>query len=262
MRRSPLVDAHCHFDLFPNPGQVLQEAEHNRIYSIAVTNTPSVFEPMRRLAKGLQYVRPAIGLHPELALVRSAELPIFERLVSETRYVGEVGLDYRIVAKPADRARQRAIFEAILRRCSDVGGRILTVHSRRAEADVVAALLDHRPGSFILHWYSGSFKVLTEAVAAGAYFSVNAAMVHSDRAKRLIREIPQDRILSESDGPFVDFQGRAASPSSVHDVITHLAQIWGIGKREAAQLVLQNFCRLLDPTSRSWIKATDLPPGF
>lgn len=246
MSGTALVDAHCHFDLYPDPQQVLEEAERNQIYSIAVTNTPSVFEPMRKLAAGLRYVHPAIGLHPELALSRAVELPIFERLVSKTRYVGEVGLDYKVAVKPADRSRQRAIFAAILGRCSEVGGRVLTIHSRRAEADVVAALVDHRPGHFILHWYSGTLKTLAEAVAAGAYFSVNTAMIHSERGERLVREIPKERILSESDGPFVAFRGKPASPSCVREVINRLGQIWDIETDQAAALVLQNFSRMLN----------------
>lgn len=251
MRAMALVDAHCHFDLFPNPRQTLLEAERNRTYSIAVTNTPSVFKQTQRLTEGLKYVRPAIGLHPELALQRAGELPMFERLVPETRYVGEVGLDYRVVVKAADRSRQRAVFAAILRCCSHAGGRILTVHSRRAEADVVSALTEYRPGPFILHWYSGSLRTLADAVAAGGYFSINAAMVHSQRAERLIREIPPERVLSESDGPFVEFHGKPASPSTVRHVVARLADIWGIEASDAEHLVFQNFRRLLSGTSPS-----------
>lgn len=245
MNGPALVDAHCHFDLFPNPHEVLREAEENRIYSIAVTNTPSVFEPMRRLAEGLKYVRPALGLHPELALQRSAELKIFERELPKARYVGEVGLDYKVVVRPADRMRQRAIFETILEHCARLGGRTLTVHSRRAEADVVAALRDHRPGRFILHWYSGSVKVLSEAVGAGAFFSVNAAMVRSDRGQRLIRELPRDRVLTESDGPFVQLKGQPASPKSVRSTAASLAELWRLNAEEAQEVLVNNFRALI-----------------
>lgn len=240
-----LVDAHCHFDLFPNPREVLQEAERNRVYSIAVTNTPSVFERMAQLAKGLKYVRPALGLHPELAIQRAAELPIFARLLPEARYVGEVGLDYSVVATSAERAKQRSSFEAILKFCAEDGGRIFTIHSRRAEADVVSAVKEHRPGPFILHWYSGSLKNLLAAVDAGAFFSVNIAMSRSDRGRRLIREMPRDRVLTESDGPFVEVRGKSASPLSVIEVVGAIGEIWGVDAREAQSVVLANFRTIL-----------------
>ena len=240
MSTPALVDAHCHFDLFQNPRQVMQEAERNRVHSIAVTNTPSVFDPMQRLTSGLRYVRPAVGLHPELAVQRAAEIPIFERKLPETRYVGEVGLDYKVVVKPAERVKQRAIFQSLLEHCANAGGRILTIHSRRAEADVVAALREYQPGPFILHWYSGSLKTLSVAVAAGAYFSVNAAMVRSRRGRRLIQEIPLDRMLTESDGPFVQFDGHPARPLSVLAVLTEIAGIRGTGPEELREHVLTN----------------------
>ena len=240
MSVAALVDTHCHFDLFRNPRQIVQEAERNRIHSIAVTNTPSVFDPMQRLTNGLRYVRPALGLHPELAIQRASELPIFERKLPETRYVGEVGLDYKVVVKPGERAKQRAIFQAILEHCANAGGRILTIHSRRAEADVVAALREYQPGPFILHWYSGPLKTLSAAVAAGAYFSVNAAMVRSGRSRRLIQEIPLDRMLTESDGPFVQLDGQPARPSSVLKVLTEIASIRGTCPEEVRERVLAN----------------------
>ena len=240
MSATALVDAHCHFDLFRNPRQVIQEAERNRIYSIAVTNTPSVFDPLQRLTSGLRYVRPAVGLHPELAIQRASELPIFERKLPETRYVGEVGLDYKVEVKPGERAKQRTIFQSILEHCANAGGRILTIHSRRAEADVVAALREYQPGPFILHWYSGSLKTLSSAVAAGAYFSVNAAMVRSRRSRRLIQEIPLDRMLTESDGPFVQLDGQPARPSSVLEVLTEISGILGTDPAEVREGVLAN----------------------
>lgn len=245
MTGSGLVDTHCHFDLFPEPREILREAEQNQIFSIAVTNTPSVFKPMVHLCKGLKFIRPALGLHPELAIQRAAEVRLFGRLVRETKYVGEVGLDYKVVVRREERAKQRAIFETILRYCADEGGRVLTIHSRRAEADVVAAVNEYRPGPFILHWYSGSLKNLWSAVDIGAFFSVNVAMTRSERGRRLITEIPRDRVLTESDGPFVWLGERRASPSSVKQVVRALGQLWGVSAREAQESVLRNLHSVL-----------------
>lgn len=239
--RPPMVDAHCHFDLYPVPATVLREAEQERIYSIAVTNTPSVFDAMDRLASGLKYVRPALGLHPELALERAVEMALFPRLLERTRYVGEVGLDYKAAVKPSDRQKQRGLFETILQHCARAGGRILTIHSRRAEADVLAALKEHRPGVFILHWYSGSLKTLRAALEAGAFFSVNSAMTMSDRGQRIIREIPPERVLTESDGPFVTARGHASSPLEVRSVLKDLARLWQLDPEETREIVFMAF---------------------
>jgi TatD DNase family protein len=245
MNATQLVDTHCHFDLFPDPRAVLEEAERLHVYSIAVTNTPSVFKPMMRLADGFKFVRPAVGLHPELAIQRQAELRLFPELLAHTRYVGEVGLDYKAAVTPADRKKQRMIFATILRHCANAGGRVLTIHSRRAEADVVAAVREHDPGPFILHWYSGSLKVLREAVTAGAYFSVNPTMVRSESGRRLICEIPRERVLTESDGPFVRVGNAPASPSCILAVCRELASLWRTEQEQVAIEILANFRRLL-----------------
>ena len=241
MRIGKLVDAHCHYDLFPNPQRILREAEREEIHSIAVTNTPSVFGVMARLAWPYEYIRPAIGLHPELAVERASELPIFERKVYETECVGEVGLDYRVIVKPAERMKQRRVFEKILEGCGKAGGRIVSVHSRRAEADVVAAIRDCNPGPVIFHWYSGSLKTLSAAIALGAYFSVNPAMLRSQRGRRLIEEVPADRLLTESDGPFVRIDGEAARPSCARVVLDGIASLQGTVPEEVGAQVLANW---------------------
>jgi TatD DNase family protein len=240
-----LVDTHCHFDLYPDPRQVLRETEDRHIYSIAVTNTPSVFPMMKELAAGCRYVRPALGLHPELAAERAAEVPLFARLLPETRYVGEVGLDYRTAAAARDRVQQRTVFASILRHCAAAGGRILTIHSRRAEADVIAAVREHQPGPFILHWYSGSHKTLHQAVDAGAFFSVNPAMMSSDKGRGLVAQMPRDRVLTESDGPFIRTATGAATPASTSTVCEQLGALWTMHQADAQHLIWKNFQRLL-----------------
>ena len=246
-----LVDTHCHFDLFPDPRAVLAATERQGIYSIAVTNTPSVFPAMKMLTEGMKYVRPALGLHPELAIQRAAELPLFARYLAETRYVGEIGLDYKAAVKQEDRKEQRSIFAMILRSCADAGGRVLTVHSRRAEADVVAAIADHAPGPFILHWYSGPLHIARAALEAGAYFSFNPAMATSPRGHRLLSEIPRDRVLTESDGPFVRYEDTVASPAAVSFVCRQIANSWRVAASDATALIRSNFRRLLESLPRA-----------
>ena len=118
----------------------------------------------------------------------------------------------------------------------------------------MAAMRERRPGRFILHWYSGSLKDLRAAIDAGAFFSVNAAMVRSSRGQRLIQEIPRDRVLTESDGPFVELEGKPASPESVRETVGSLARIWDADAVEAQQVVLDNFRNLLQGLSNMFKK--------
>ena len=240
----PLVDTHCHVDLFPDPAALVRDIERRRVYTIAVTNTPSVFPRLCEIVGDARYVRPALGLHPELAVERHRELPQFGQLLTRTRYVGEVGLDYQTTVE-SERALQRRVLTSIIEQCNAAGGKVVTVHSRRAADDVVSAFGAEFHGAYILHWYSGGVKALRRAVANGAYFSFNTAMIRSARGQSFATEVPRERVLTETDGPFVTVDEKVAEPHRVGDVIEGLARAWGTTPGEARHTVYENFSSLL-----------------
>lgn len=241
-----LVDTHCHVDLYPNPAGLVREIERQGVYTIAVTNTPSVFPGLCEIVGGARYIRTALGLHPELAVERHRELPQFAAFLPRTRYVGEVGLDYQTTVE-AERATQRRVLSTIIEQCDAAGGKVVTVHSRRAADDVVDAFGERFRGSYILHWYSGGVRALRRALANGAYISVNPAMVRSERGRALIAETPCNRVVTETDGPFVTMgpAGMAATPNDVGRVVSELAGLWSVEVGEARVVVYRNFAALL-----------------
>lgn len=239
-----LVDAHCHLDLYPDPSAVLASCESRGIYTIAVTNAPAAFPACQSLVGASHYVRVALGLHPELALARERELPRFVALLPQTRYVGEVGLDYT-TGDAANRAAQRRVFAAIVAACAAAGGKILTIHSRRAVPDVLATIGDLFAGHIILHWFTGSQRQAEQAIAQGCYFSVNSAMVTSTSGQRLVAALPPERILTETDGPFVRLGAQPAQPSDVAIVLSALARHWGCDEESVAVQVMGNLRRVL-----------------
>ena len=162
-------------------------------------------------------MRAALGLHPQLVAERAAELPLWERFLSETRYVGEVGLD----AGPRfykSMDAQKHVFRGILERCAEAGNKILTVHSVRSPPAVLDMLEQYLPqerGTVVLHWFTGSKSEARRAEMLGCYFSVNAEMTRSDRGRSLVSDLPIDRILTETDGPFTQVDGRPSEPADV-----------------------------------------------
>lgn len=239
-----LFDTHFHLDLYPDPSALVTEADQAQTYVVAVTNTPSVFESTQQLTATSQFVRPALGLHPELAVERQLELPLFEHLLPYTRYVGEVGLDF-VTTDARDRAIQQEIFRKIVALCHASGNKILTVHSRRAEKEVVQAIGPTFAGQVILHWYSGPLSVARQAVENGLYFSLNPAMVRSKRFADLLAIIPRERLLLETDGPFVQIGSRPAIPKDTAIVIRALAVSWHMSEEQVAQTLFTNFRQLL-----------------
>ena len=249
----PLVDAHFHLDLFPYPAAIAREIEAAHIHTIAVTNAPSVFFHTRTLTEGCRFLHPAVGLHPQLVAARAAEVESIWPLLEQTRFVGEVGLDY-VTKDEAERRLQRNVFASILERCASYGNKILTVHSRRSARDVIATVGHAFPGKVILHWFSGTPTELDQAVSQGLYFSINPAMTLSRSGQSLIARIPRERTLTETDGPFVEVGGQAAQPKDVNRVIDFLAGIWGVPPPTAREAVAENFSQLL---GQQWASKSD-----
>lgn len=239
-----LIDTHCHVDLYPDYRDLIEEAERAQVYTIAVTNTPSVFRHCLALTEGKRFIRAALGLHPQLVRERHHELGLMSELLGETKYIGEVGLDFT-TQDDREKSLQREAFAKILDKCAPFGDKVLTIHSRRAAAEVVDMIGNAYSGKIILHWYSGSPKVLEKALSFGYYMSINTSMITSTKGREIVMKIPRDRLLTESDGPFVKVSGRPARPGDMMLVIEGLAGMWGVEKTHAANTIYENFRGML-----------------
>ncbi|MDI6911237.1 Qat anti-phage system TatD family nuclease QatD [Nocardioides sp.] len=239
------VDLHCHLDLYRNAVEVVAEVQRRGIAVLSVTTTPTAFRGTSRLAQGCPQVKTALGLHPELAGQREHELGLFDQLVAETRFVGEVGLDgSRRFA--ASRETQRRVFDHILRSCADAGGRVLSIHSRSA----VAAVLDSleaapEAGIPVLHWFTGTARQAEAAVEAGCWFSVGPGMLQTPKSREILRLLPRTRILTETDGPFASTDGAPAYPWHVEHAIAALAELWDVSVSDTAAQLETNFADLI-----------------
>lgn len=235
-----MIDFHCHLDLYPDPHAVIRECVGRGLYVLSVTTTPSAWAGTAGLVTRAPRIRTALGLHPQLAHERKQELPLFERLIEETRYIGEIGLD----GTPEFKRHwedQMMVFTRVLDICQSAGGRVLSLHSRRA-ATAVLDQIEHRPsvGTPILHWFSGNRSELDRANALGCWFSVGPGMLQGLKGRELVGRMPRDRILTESDGPFVQIDGRSVWPWEVDSVIAELGKIWNQGQSEVERQLLSN----------------------
>lgn len=240
-----MIDFHCHLDLFDDPQQLAADCEKAGIYVLSVTTTPKAWPKTAGLAKGKRYIRTALGLHPELAHERFNEVSLLERLLDETRYIGEIGLD----GSPAHRSHaevQLKVFDRILTFAQDRGGRIYTIHSRGAADAVLTSLQKHRCGpTSVLHWFSGSKSELKSAIALDCWFSVGPAMLRSEKGKNLAAQMPRSRVLTETDGPFARSGKRPLTPLDAHLAAAELAGIWSVPEAEAVTQIKQNLKELL-----------------
>ncbi len=237
-------DTHFHLDLVDKPEVLADQIEKSCIYTIAVTNSPSVFQFTEKIALGKKYLRAALGLHPELAFQRSHEIDKFIELSILTKYIGEIGLDNFNKAKE-DYHAQKKVFEKIIDTCATQKGKILTIHSRKAEGDVLNIIGPNFPGKIILHWYSGNIGNLERAVEYGCYFSINYSMTISAAGKNKIIRIPDDRILIETDGPFTEYKSSPSTPLISRIIMDQIVKVKKAEGKPLAQVISNNFKTLL-----------------
>ena len=197
-------DFHCHIDLLPDPAAQIASCDRQQVVTLAVTTTPKAWRQNAAWTENSQYVYPAVGLHPQLVPERTNELALLERLMEQTPFVGEVGLD----GGPEFRQTfsvQRRVFRSILTVANRLGGRVLSIHSRRAVDAVLTEIEACTTGDRItpvLHWFSGSKAAARRAARMGCYFSVNQRTLDHEKGRTLVQGLPLDRILTETDAPF------------------------------------------------------------
>lgn len=242
-----LVDFHCHLDLYPDHETAVREADEAGVFTLAVTTTPRAWPRNHELAQRTKHVRAALGLHPQLVAEREAEIALWDDYLSETRYVGEVGLDAGPRYYKSMEAQQR-VFQHVLRRCAGAGDKIITVHSVRAVRAVlehVDAFLPRNKGKVVMHWFTGTKSEARRAMELGCYFSINAAMLTGERHLAMVQAIPLDRLLTETDGPFTRTGERPSKPSDVASIVEKLGRLHRLPAVHVAKIVRDNLRNLV-----------------
>lgn len=224
-------DAHVHLDFMSNGEQVAQAAGAAGVSLFATTVTPDDYLHARSRFGEFSNVRVGLGLHPWW--IGQTRPPTFDE-IAQTRFIGEVGLDFG-KKHGSTRDAQLAAFSDIARACASQGDKILSIHSVQAAREVLDVLETHgtmRSCTCIFHWYSGPSDQLKRAIDAGCYFSVGPRMALTRKGREYVKAIPAKRMLTETDAP----PGRDVEfPfSELHDELTEVAQTIAAIKGEGA----------------------------
>lgn len=241
------VDTHCHLHLLTDPTAALDAATDTVV--VAVTELPSRYRLLKSRFRGDRRVRVALGLHP---LRASTAGPIEEglliRQLAGCDYVGEVGLDFSPRGRDTKHAQIR-VFERLLEEPS-IRNKVVTVHSRGAERDVIDRLRQAEVRA-VLHWYTGPTTLVEDALDADMYFSFNPPMTNSAKGRSLLAAVPAERALTETDAPFAKTRGRPLAPVDVRIAVAALARQWDTSVDDAKGVIHDNLSRLFSTTVSS-----------
>lgn len=241
------IDFHVHIDFYDNPWEVINAYEDRGIYALFVTNLPEIYEKHLAKYEGFKYVKLALGYHPEIITEYPFDKDCFLKNLKYTNYIGEIGLDFT-GCNELDKRKQVQSFKLI---CDIVKGKskILSIHSRKAENVVLTILNENNIEFAVFHWYSGAIDLIKSIVDSGYYFSVNYGMLKSKSGRNALNNIPLDKILFETDGPFIRREKKVISPHDIECIYSEFNVFYNIDNFQ--DIVYFNFKKLLQDRIKS-----------
>jgi len=250
-----LIDTHCHLDFkdFDNDRDVVLRRSRENGVSIIINVGSSMSGTKRsiELAEKNDFVYAAIGIHPhEADNVREEDLEIFEGLLKMPKViaVGEIGLDY--YKNISSNQNQKRLFARLLEKAKS-SNLPLIIHNRDAHKDIIAILRDVMGDQVkgVMHCFSGDQGFLETCLAMGFFisFTCNITFKNAGRLRQIAGLVPMDRLLVETDAPFLapqDFRGKRNEPMYVRYVAEEIAKIKGLSFEEVANITTENAQKL------------------
>ncbi len=247
-----LIDSHCHLD-FPDfaeelPAYVARAEAAGVIRMVTISTRVARFETYARLAERFASVWCSVGTHPHQA---HEELDVTaEQLVALSAHprcvaIGEAGLDYHYDKSPRAAQAQGLRTHIAAARITQLP---LVIHARQADDDMIAILREESArGAFpaILHCFTAGEALAMTGVELGFYVSFSGILTFktSEDMRRIARLIPRDRLLVETDAPYlapVPFRGKRNEPAYVVETAKVLGETLGVGFDEIAAITTAN----------------------
>lgn len=245
-----IFDTHAHYDSDSFDGDreaVIKELKENGV--IGILNCGSDLYGLRKsveLAKNFDMFYAAVGIHPENADEFNEE--VIKEIREYVKYekvkaIGEIGLDYYWEENPP-REVQKEVFRAQMKLADELNLPVI-IHDRDAHGDTLEIMKEFPNVIGVVHCFSGSVEFAKECIKLGYYIGFTGVLTFKN-AKKLVdvcREIPADRMLVETDCPFmtpVPFRGKRNKSDYIEYIIDKMSEIRGISGEEMNEILLNN----------------------
>ena len=257
-----LIDSHCHLDfpvLAENMDDVLARARNAGIERIVTISTKvREFDKIRAIADAHDDVYCSVGTHPHHADLET-DIGV-DDIVSLTDHakvvaIGEAGLDYHY--DNGSPQNQAAGFRTHIAAARETG-LPLVIHSRSADDDTARILEEEmakEPFTAVLHCFTAGRDLAERGLALGLYISFSGVLTFkkSEELRAIARDVPLDRLLVETDAPYLapePKRGRPNEPSYVAHTAERLADVKGLSAAELGEATTENFYRLFSKVPR------------
>ena len=250
------IDSHCHLNyagLVEDQDAVIVRARAAGVVAMVnISTRESEWDSVIATAQRHEFIWASVGIHPHEAdhhvAINAARL-LAAAAVPKVVAIGETGLDYYY--DKSDRERQRVSFRSHIA-ASRASGLPLIVHTRDADHDTASILRDEMeqgPFTGVIHCFTASEDFAEQALALGFYISLSGIVTFKNarELQSIAKTIPADRLLIETDAPFlapVPHRGRTCEPAYVIDTAKFLAELRGETVEDLAASTSRNFFRL------------------
>ncbi|PRB82226.1 TatD family hydrolase [Pseudomonas sp. MYb185] len=252
-----LIDSHCHLDrldLTAHDGSLdnaLNAARARGVGKFLCIGVDAANAPVvKQLAEQYEDVWCSVGIHPlDLSRNEATDLAWLLQALDHSRVVaiGETGLDYHYQPEMAE--AQQASFRCHLQAARQTGKPVI-IHTREARADTLELLREaDLPQAGVLHCFTEDWDMARAALDMGYYISLSGIVTfrNAEALREVARRVPADRLLVETDSPYlapVPHRGKPNEPQFVHEVAAALAQIRGESEETLWENTTANFHRL------------------
>jgi TatD DNase family protein len=245
-----LVDSHCHLDdtaFAAERGAVIDRARAAGVGALLTIATRlDAFAGVRAIAEADGDIFCSVGVHPHEAADHADLSP--EVLVERAAHpkvvgLGETGLDFHYDLSP--RAVQERVFRVHLAAARATGLPVI-IHAREADAEIARILRAERPPAGVLHCFSSGRSLAEAALDLGFYVSISGIVTfkNADDLRAIVRDLPLDRLLVETDSPYlapVPYRGRRNEPAFVAATAAAVAALKGVEVGALAAATTRNF---------------------
>jgi TatD DNase family protein len=256
-----LADSHCHLNCLDlknycgNLDQVIAAARFKGVRYILVPgiNLENLPDTLKIVANDSDLFT-ALGIHPVETMASNSSLEELLILGQNSKIIGigETGLDFYCTIDELKRQKQRELFRLHIKVARELN-KPLIIHARNADHEIINILKDEHGEEIggVLHCFTGSENFALEAIRLGFYISISGIITfrRAEELKEVIKNLPRDRILIETDAPFlapVPVRGSSNEPQYLPYIAEFVSSLFHVSYESFTQLTTENFLKLFN----------------
>jgi TatD DNase family protein len=241
-----MIDVHCHLeqkDYEKDRDEVIEKCKRESKAVITCCCHPDDFDlTMEMVEKYKNFVFATISIHPEyIKEIEHSKVDEFLKKIEKNKEkivgIGETGLDF-IIEEPEWREKQKELFIKFIDLAKSLN-LPLVIHARKAFAEAIGILEKFNTKRVLMHFFTAK-ELLSKILKNGWSISVNTTLLNSKKIKKIVRDLPIEKIMTETDSPWLGLEGKRNDPTAVKFVIEKIAEIKRMKFEEIDKITTQN----------------------